>query len=113
MAIYAAAHSDSAHRRGAGMGVVPAWWLSRRFKPRDLLLAIYLAWAVSLVLSLVAFGFRSGLGPAARLKTVARPEQRPAQLRGRISRTYYAFGKCPLNPVCCRPSGRRIRTALC
>jgi len=70
----------------------PAWrwyWVSFRrggsadaFKPRDLLLAIYLAWAVSLVLSLVAFGFRIRLRPAARLKTVcSNLSRRPAQLR--------------------------------
>ena len=39
------------------LGVPPAWWLARRFKPRDLLLAIYLAWAVAMVLALAAFGF--------------------------------------------------------
>ena len=38
---------------GAPLG----WWLSRRLQPRDLLIAIYLGWAVALVLSLVAFGF--------------------------------------------------------
>jgi hypothetical protein len=39
------------------LGVPPSWWLARRFKPRDLLLAIYLAWAVAMVLALAAFGF--------------------------------------------------------
>jgi hypothetical protein len=39
------------------LGVVPALRFARRFKPRDLLLAIYLAWAVALVFSLAAFGF--------------------------------------------------------
>jgi hypothetical protein len=39
------------------LGVPPAWWLARRFKPRDLLLAIYLAWALAMVFSLAAFGF--------------------------------------------------------
>jgi hypothetical protein len=39
------------------LGVAPAWWLARRFKPRDLLLAIYLAWALALVLALAAFEF--------------------------------------------------------
>jgi hypothetical protein len=38
-------------------GAPPAWWLSGRFKSRDLLIAIYLAWAMALVLALVAFGF--------------------------------------------------------
>jgi hypothetical protein len=38
-------------------GVAPACWLARRFKPRDLLLAIYLAWALALVFALAAFEF--------------------------------------------------------
>ena len=39
------------------LGAPPGWWLARRFKPRDLLIAIYLAWAVALVVALIAFGF--------------------------------------------------------
>ena len=39
------------------IGAAPAWWLARRLQPRDLLIAIYLAWAVSLVLAIIAFGF--------------------------------------------------------
>jgi hypothetical protein len=39
------------------LGVPPGWWLARRLQPRDLLIAIYLAWAVALVLALIAFGF--------------------------------------------------------
>ena len=39
------------------VGAPPAWWLARRFKPRDLIIAIYLAWAIALVLALIAFGF--------------------------------------------------------
>jgi hypothetical protein len=39
------------------LGVPPAWLLARRLQPRDLLIAIYLAWAAALVLALVAFGF--------------------------------------------------------
>ncbi|HBK06014.1 MAG TPA: hypothetical protein DDZ81_09130 [Acetobacteraceae bacterium] len=38
-------------------GVPPGWLLARRFKSRDLLIAIYLGWAVALVLALIAFGF--------------------------------------------------------
>jgi hypothetical protein len=38
-------------------GIPPAWWVARRSQPRDLLIAIYLAWALALVLALVAFGF--------------------------------------------------------
>ena len=30
-----------------------AWYVSRRFRPRDLLIAIYLAWAVGLVFALI------------------------------------------------------------
>lgn len=39
------------------LGAPPAWWLARRLTARDLLLAIYLVWAVSLVLALIAVGF--------------------------------------------------------
>jgi hypothetical protein len=39
------------------LGAPPGWFLGRRLKPRDLLLAIYLAWTVAMVLALVAFGF--------------------------------------------------------
>jgi hypothetical protein len=39
------------------LGAPPAWLLARRLKPRDLLLAIYLGWALALVVALVAFGF--------------------------------------------------------
>lgn len=38
-------------------GIPPGWWVGRRLQPRDLLIAIYLAWAVALVLALIAFGF--------------------------------------------------------
>lgn len=38
-------------------GIPPGWWLSRRFKPKDLLIAIYLGWAVSLVLVLIGVSF--------------------------------------------------------
>ena len=39
------------------IGAPPGWWLARQWKPRDLLIAIYLAWAIALVLALVAFAF--------------------------------------------------------
>jgi hypothetical protein len=39
------------------LGAIPGWWLARRFNPRDLLLAIYLAWAAALVVALIAFSF--------------------------------------------------------
>ncbi len=39
------------------LGGPPAWWLAQRFKQRDLLIMIYLAWAVALVAALIAFGF--------------------------------------------------------
>jgi hypothetical protein len=38
-------------------GVPPAWWLSKRLKNRDLLISIYLAWAVGMALALVALSF--------------------------------------------------------
>lgn len=39
------------------IGVPPGWWLARRLRSRDLLIAIYLAWTIALVLALVAFSF--------------------------------------------------------
>lgn len=53
---------------GETFGVVPvlvalllpaplAWWLAARWTSRDLLIAIYLAWAVGMVFALMAFGF--------------------------------------------------------
>src|ERR1700712_2011493 len=39
------------------LGAPVGWWLTRRFKSRDLLITIYLAWAVAMVLAMVAFGF--------------------------------------------------------
>jgi hypothetical protein len=39
------------------VGAIPAWYLSGRVKARDLLLFIYLGWAIALVLSLIGFGF--------------------------------------------------------
>jgi hypothetical protein len=38
-------------------GLPPGWWLGRRFKPKDLLIAIYLGWAASLALVLVGVSF--------------------------------------------------------
>jgi hypothetical protein len=39
------------------LGALPGWWPAGRFTPRDLLLAIYLAWAAALVVALAAFSF--------------------------------------------------------
>jgi hypothetical protein len=39
------------------LAVPPAVWLGRRLSSRDLLIAIYLAWAVGMVLALIAFSF--------------------------------------------------------
>lgn len=39
------------------LGLPPGWWLANRFRSKDLLIAIYLAWAVALVLALMAFDF--------------------------------------------------------
>jgi hypothetical protein len=36
-----------------GLGAVPAWVLARRLGSKDLLIVIYLGWAVALVLALV------------------------------------------------------------
>jgi len=45
----------------AVVGPVVAWfgakWLARRYTERDLLIAIYLVWAVALVAALLAIGF--------------------------------------------------------
>ncbi|MFL5288404.1 MAG: hypothetical protein ACJ8AW_47485 [Rhodopila sp.] len=48
------------------VGVAPAWFLARRLGPKDLLIAIYLGWAVALVLVLVAVGFPDREAPADR-----------------------------------------------
>jgi hypothetical protein len=39
------------------VSVPAAWWCSRRFTGRDLLIIIYLAWSVAMILSMVGFGF--------------------------------------------------------
>jgi hypothetical protein len=39
------------------VGAPPGWWLGRRLKPRDLLIVIYLVWAVALILAAIAFSF--------------------------------------------------------
>jgi hypothetical protein len=39
------------------LGAPPGWLAARRLQPRDLLIAIYLAWAAALVVALFAFGF--------------------------------------------------------
>jgi hypothetical protein len=58
MAIYAAgAFGFVATGAALALGIPAAWTISLRVKPRDLLIAIYLAWAVALVIALVAFSF--------------------------------------------------------
>lgn len=58
MALYAGDAFGAAPTSAAlVLGGPPGWWLAGRFKPRDLLIAIYLAWAVALVVALIAFGF--------------------------------------------------------
>ena len=39
------------------VGALSAWGLAKRLTPGNLLLAIYLAWAIALVLALTAFSF--------------------------------------------------------
>lgn len=39
------------------LGAPPAWWLARRLRSRDLLIAIYLVWSIALVVALIAFAF--------------------------------------------------------
>jgi hypothetical protein len=39
------------------IGAPAGWMVAQRLKPRDLLIAIYLAWALALVVALVAFAF--------------------------------------------------------
>nr|WP_294501319.1 hypothetical protein [uncultured Rhodopila sp.] len=39
------------------VGALPGWWLSRRIRPKELAIAVYLGWTVALVLVLVAVGF--------------------------------------------------------
>jgi hypothetical protein len=58
MALYAG-DAFGAAPTGAALvlGGPPGWWLAQRSKPRDLLIAIYLAWAMALVAALIAFGF--------------------------------------------------------
>jgi hypothetical protein len=58
MALYASDAFGMTPTGGAlALGALPGWWLARRFNPRDLLLAIYLAWAAALVVALAAFSF--------------------------------------------------------
>ena len=39
------------------IGGSAGWWAARRFNTRDLLIVIYLVWAVALVTALISFGF--------------------------------------------------------
>jgi hypothetical protein len=58
MALYASdAFGPALTGAALALGVLPGWWLAGRFNPRDLLLAIYLAWAAALVVALTAFSF--------------------------------------------------------
>jgi hypothetical protein len=58
MAIYAAgAFGIFPTAAALGIGIPPGWWLAKRLRPRDLLIAIYMAWSIALVLALVAFEF--------------------------------------------------------
>jgi hypothetical protein len=58
MAIYAADTFGAAPTATALLvGAWPPWWLAKRLRPRDLLLVIYLVWALALVVALAAFSF--------------------------------------------------------
>ena len=58
MALYASDTFGAAPTGVAlALGAPPGWWLARRVQPRDLLIAIYLAWALALVVALIAFAF--------------------------------------------------------
>jgi hypothetical protein len=58
MAIYAQDAFGMTPVGGAlAAGAAPGWWLSRRLRPKDLLIAIYLGWAVALVLALIGVNF--------------------------------------------------------
>jgi hypothetical protein len=58
MTLYAAdAFGPAPTAVALAVGVPPGWWLARRFEPRHLLIAIYLAWAAALAMALAAFSF--------------------------------------------------------
>lgn len=58
MALYAGdAFGWPATAVALAVGVPAAWMAARRFRARDLLILIYLAWALGMVCALVAFGF--------------------------------------------------------
>jgi hypothetical protein len=58
MALYASDTFGAAPTGAAlALGAPPGWLLARRVQPRDLLIAIYLAWAVALVVALIGFTY--------------------------------------------------------
>ena len=58
MALYAQDAFGLAPVGGAvAVGAAPGWWVSRRFRPKDLLIAIYLGWAAALMLTFIGMGF--------------------------------------------------------
>lgn len=58
MALYAADNFGLLAVGAALLAAVPpAWWMGRRLTSRDLLIVVYLGWAIGMALALVAFSF--------------------------------------------------------
>ena len=58
MALYAGeAFGVVATLAALAIGAPVGWWAAKWFRARELLIAIYLAWALAMVCALVAFGF--------------------------------------------------------